>query len=149
MTQTLRFRPALDTVEDRLVPSAFDPTGVEFRTIEGTNNNALNPNQGAAETRQIRFGYGSRFIDPATGLISNSQATAFGDYIITDPVRENPRTVSNTIMAQSGDVPSARLLTSWSFQWGQWLTHDVDLSGSGAQFNVRSDGTTGDFRIPV
>src|SRR5439155_20364782 len=41
----------------------------------------------------------------------------------TDP---NPRTVSNAVFAQSGDVLSANHLTDWSFQWGQWVTHDMD-----------------------
>ena len=63
--------------------------------------------------------------------------------------RENARTVSNALLDQDGDALSQRHLTDWSFQWGQWLTHDMDLTPNGAQFNVLSDGTTGDFRIRI
>ena len=120
-------------LEDRLTPS-LDVSGVEWRTITGTGNNVALPNQGAAETEQIRFGYGDDFPDDN------------GDTIITSP---NPRTVSNALLAQSGSIPSQRLLTDWAFQWGQWITHDMDLTRNGAEFDELSDGTTGDFRVPV
>src|SRR5262245_17837089 len=137
---SVRYRAPLriEALEDRLVLSlGLDLTGVEWRTINGTGNNIATPNQGAAETRQIRFGYGAQFPD------------GFGDAIITPPQRANPRTISNVLHAQGGSVPSARRLTDWAFQWGQWITHDMDLTRNGPQFNVRSDGTVGDFRIPV
>ncbi|HKB03908.1 MAG TPA: peroxidase family protein [Gemmataceae bacterium] len=129
-----------DCLEDRLVP-AIDLIGVEFRTVDGTNNNTAFPNRGAAETRQIRFGYGAQFPD------------GFGDEIIdadsTPRSRLSPRTISNEIHAQSGSVPSERNLTDWVFQWGQWVTHDMDLTRTGSQFNVLSTGETGFFGIPV
>lgn len=136
MNQSPRLRPWLDALEDRLVPS-IDLTGVEFRTIDGTNNNLALPNQGAAETRQIRFGYGAQFPD------------GFGDAIITAPQRANPRTISNRLHAQAGSVLNDRMLTDWSFQWGQWITHDIDLTRTGEEFNVLSTGVEGDFSIPV
>jgi hypothetical protein len=123
-------------MEDRVVPS-INLSGIEWRTIDGTNNNVANPNQGAAETQQIRFGYGDRFVDDN------------GDVIVTAPLRENPRTISNEIHDQNASVPSERLLTDWSFQWGQWITHDLDLTRNGAQWDVLSDGSTGSFSIPV
>jgi hypothetical protein len=112
-------------------------SGVEWRTIDGSNNNAANPTQGAARTQQIRFGYGDRFPDDN------------GDVIITSPQRANPRTISNAIHGQSGSVPSQRLLTDWAFQWGQWVTHDMDLTVNGPQNNILSDGTLGDFSIAI
>ncbi|MCI0699696.1 MAG: hypothetical protein L0241_01245 [Planctomycetia bacterium] len=130
----------LELLEDRVVP-ALNLNDVEWRTIDGTDNNEANPTQGAAETQQIRFGYGDRFIDDE------------GDEIITEtstPSRENPRTISNAILDQDGSIPSARNLTDWVFQWGQWITHDMDLTRNDAEFNVLSDGVTvGDFRIPI
>jgi hypothetical protein len=81
-------REQLETLEDRVVP-ALDLSTVEWRTIDGTGNNEALPNQGAAESEQIRFGYGDRFIDDE------------GDEIITEfstPSRENPRTISNEIL---------------------------------------------------
>jgi len=125
-------------LEDRLVPSGgLDLTGVEWRTIDGTNNNLAFPTQGAAETQQIRFGYQAQFPD------------GFGDAIITTPQRANPRTISNTIHAQSGSVPNDRHLTDWAFQWGQWITHDLDLTRNGPEFNALFTGGVGDFRIPI
>jgi hypothetical protein len=127
----------IEALEDRLVPSGLDLTGVEWRAIDGTGNNAALPDQGAAETRQIRFGYGAQFPD------------GFGDAIVAAPQRANPRTISNALHAQSGAVYSARHLTDWTFQWGQWITHDMDLTRSGPQWNTLSTGAAGDFRIPV
>jgi hypothetical protein len=113
------------------------PPNIEFRTIDGTGNNLANPSQGAADTQQIRFGYGDDFPDD------------FGDAIITEPERTNPRTISNVIHAQTGGVPSDRHLTDWAFQWGQWITHDMDLTGNGPEFNVLSTGEVGDFSILI
>jgi hypothetical protein len=44
---------------------------------------------------------------------------------------------------------SQRLLTDWAFQWGQWITHDIDLTNNGQQFNQLFAGGPGDFRIPI
>ena len=138
MATRLAARLSVRPLEDRLVPSGgLDTTGVEWRSIDGTNNNLALPTQGAAETRQIRFGYGAQFPD------------GYGDAIVTAPQRANPRTISNVIHAQAGDVPSARGLTDWAFQWGQWITHDLDLTRSGRQFDALYTGGVGDFRIPV
>ena len=110
MAKTHRKNPPVrlqtEQMEDRLVPS-IDLTAIEWRTINGTNNNEAFPNQGAAETQQIRFGYGDRFVDDN------------GDVIITPPQRANPRTISNAIHSQSASVASERGLTDWIFQWGQ------------------------------
>ena len=137
MNQMRRVRLGCERLEDRQLLSGDLLTGIEWRTIEGTNNNLPNPTQGAAETRQIRFGYTAQFPD------------GFGDAIITAPQRANPRTISNTIHAQSGSVLSQRNLTDWAFQWGQFITHDLDLTNNGPQFNVLSTGAVGDFRIPI
>jgi peroxidase len=135
-----RYQPQLETLEGRcLLTGGIDLAGVEWRTIDGTGNNVALPTQGAAETRQIRFGYGAQFPD------------GFGNAIITGPQRANPRTISNTIHAQTGSVASERNLTDWIFQWGQWITHDMDLTRNGAEFDELwpYDGTVGDFSIPI
>jgi peroxidase len=126
-----------EQLEERQVLSTLDLSGVEFRTIDGTNNNAALPLQGAAETEQIRFGYGQRFPD------------GFGDLIITPPQRANPRSISNAIHAQTGSVLNDRHLTDWVFQWGQWITHDMDLTRNGPEWNVLSTGAVGNFSIPI
>ena len=78
MAKSHRARLGLEPLEDRQVPSTIDLTGVEWRTIDGTTNNLDVPSQGAAETWQIRFGYGAQFPD------------GFGDAIVTEPQRANP-----------------------------------------------------------
>ncbi len=144
MFKSQRARLLPENLEERLVmTTAVDLTPVEFRTIDGTNNNLVNPTQGAAETTQIRFGYGDRYPDNPDGT------EGFGDYIITEPQRTNPRTISNTIHAQAESIPDPRYLTDWVFQWGQFITHDIDLTRTGAEFNVRSTGEVGDFSIPI
>lgn len=131
-------RDPIERLEGRLLFAAgLDLTGVEFRTINGTGNNQALPNQGAAETEQIRFRYAAAFPD------------TFGDAIITTPQRANPRTISNSLSAQAGNVPNARNLTDWGFQWGQWITHDLDLTRNGPEFNTLSTGVVGDFSIPI
>ena len=130
----------VERLEGRLLlTGGIDLSGVEWRTIDGTGNNVALPTQGAAETRQIRFGYGAQFPD------------GFGDEIITAPQRANPRTISNEIHAQSESVLNDRHLTDWVFQWGQWITHDMDLTRNDAEFNELwpYEGEAGDFSIPI
>jgi hypothetical protein len=122
---------------DRDGNGSLDLRGVEWRTIDGTGNNIATPAQGAADTQQIRFGYGDQFPDDN------------GDTIITEPERANPRTISNDLMAQSSSVLNDRQLTDWIFQWGQWITHDMDLTFNGPEFNELSTGEVGDFSIPI
>ena len=103
---------------------------IEFRTIDGSLNNPDTPQQGAADTRVIRFGYPARYPD------------GHGDAIDVAG-RPNARDISNAIHAQSASVLNDRHLTDWVFQWGQFLTHDLDLTINGSEFNVLSTGTTG------
>src|SRR5687768_15459738 len=102
MRKRKTIRLAAEQLEDRIVPAVLDLTGAEFRTIDGTDNNPIDDTQGAAETTQVRFGYGDDFPDDN------------GDTVATGP---NARTVSNALLAQSGDVLTARHLTDWAFQW--------------------------------
>lgn len=130
----------VERLEGRLLlTGGIDLSGVEWRAIDGTGNNVALPTQGAAETRQIRFGYGAQFPD------------GFGNEIITAPRRAKPRTISNEIHAQSESVLNDRNLTDWVFQWGQWITHDLDLTRNGAEFNELwpYEGEVGDFSIPI
>src|SRR5688572_20293086 len=103
------FQPAqFEPLEGRRLFSSggLDLSGVEFRTIDGTGNNLALPEQGAANTRLIRFGYPARYPD------------GFGDAVDV-PGRPNARTISNAVHAQGANVASARRLTDWAFQWGQ------------------------------
>jgi len=109
-----------------------------FRTIDGSGNNLTPPGRafGVAGANLIRSGYDAEFPD------------GFGDQI-TSGTAPNPRDVSNAVSAQDTDVYSARNLSDWIVQWGQFLTHDVDFTGTAAANNELSTGATGDFSIPI
>jgi Animal haem peroxidase len=87
----------------------------EDRTFNGTGNNIAQPAQGAANTPFIRFNY-------------TPQYAAFPGTMFTEPARPNPRDISNAVFAQSVSHPSARNLSNYIWAWGQFLTHDTDLS---------------------
>lgn len=109
------------------------------RSITGVGNNT-SPGRftwGAAETDVIRFGYPADYPD------------GFGDAIDSPPAAPNARDVSNLLCAQSSPVYNNRLLSDWIVQWGQFLTHDMDHTGTGAANNSLSTGATGDFSIAI
>jgi peroxidase len=87
----------------------------ENRSINGLGNNLAFPTHGAANEPFIRFGYGAQFFGGNSDLPSESQ-------------RANARTISNAVSAQSASRPSARHLSNYIWAWGQFLTHDTDLS---------------------
>jgi Animal haem peroxidase len=87
----------------------------EDRKIDGTFNNLVSTNQGAANQPMIRFRYHPQF------------ANANGD-MLTDVQRANARDVSNAISAQSASRPNTRGLSNYIWAWGQFLTHDTALT---------------------
>jgi peroxidase len=112
------------------------------RSIDGSANNLL-PSRltwGAAETDVIRFGYAADYPD------------GYGDAIygeVGSPDWPNARDVSNALSTQSGSVYNDRNLSDWIVQWGQFLTHDMDLTTNDAEFNELFSGATGDFSISI
>lgn len=46
--------------------------------------------------------------------------------------RPNPRTISNIVMAEPEAIPTQRGASSFLWQWGQFLDHDIDLTESTA-----------------
>jgi len=96
----------------------------EFRTIEGTNNNTDHPDWGSAGielTRYTRFVFGGQSVDYRDGV-----SAAAGEN------RPSPRVVSNAIVAQSGSVPNEAHASDFVWQWGQFIDHDLDLTGTAA-----------------
>jgi hypothetical protein len=108
----------------------------EFREFDGRGNNRVFDDQGAANTRVIRFGYEADYPD------------GIGD-VIAETDKPNPRHVSNTVNAQSSRIANSRGLSDWIVQWGQFITHDVSLIPANMSSNVLSTGAVGDFNIPV
>ena len=90
----------------------------EFRTIDGTCNNADQPEWGAADIQLHR------------SMDSDYWAS---DYYndMSGQDRLSPRAISNMVNAQSEDIPSDFNLSSFVFTWGQFLDHDIDLTPEG------------------
>jgi hypothetical protein len=102
------------------------PLRAQNRTLDGNGNNLSQPLQGAANTPFIRFNY-------------SPQYQALPGTMIGEPTRPNARDVSNLIFAQPGSKPSARNLSNYIWAWGQFLTHDTDLSTSSHGADINGD----------
>jgi len=89
----------------------------EDRTFDGTGNNVVNTGWGSAHTHLLRV-----------GPVSYPD----GSSMVTD--RPNPRAISNAIFSQSSSVRNVRGLTDMVWQWGQFLDHDIDITGGGGEF---------------
>jgi len=93
------------------------PAMPESRSVDGQGNNVEHPQWGAAGARLRRL---------------MSAAYADGVSAPAGPERPNPRAVSNAIVAQSTSTPSQAGLSGYVFQWGQFVDHDLDLTGLAA-----------------
>lgn len=88
---------------------------VPFRSIDGNGNNRNEPTWGSANTQLMRLtpiGY-----DDGTSSPAGSS-------------RPSARLISVTACAQSGDALNAKGATDFLWQWGQFVDHDIDLTGT-------------------
>ena len=88
----------------------------EFRTIDGTQNNCLEPSWGGAPIELLRLSK----VGYADGQQSPSGAN-----------RPNVRVISNIVAEQGEEDISYRRGTKYTdyvWQWGQFLDHDLDLT---------------------
>ncbi len=86
----------------------------ETRTIDGTNNNVHNPSWGSANSqllRQVPPDYEDGIAQPSG----------------TD--QPNVREISNKVAAQDEPIDNKHNATDMSWQWGQFLDHDLDFTG--------------------
>ncbi len=99
-----------------------------FRSIDGIGNNAANTEWGSAGTDFLRLA-----------------PSDYGDEISSPAGAERPSTreISNAVFAQSEDIPSERGTSDLFWVWGQFLDHDIDLTGEAAPGDEES------FDIPV
>ena len=92
-----------------LVCLSFQVEAQENRTFDGAGNNLANPDWGAAHTNLVR------------------ETTIAYDDLISSPAginRPNPRTISNVLFAQSGEVDDPMSLSNYIWVFGQF----IDLS---------------------
>ncbi|MCB9263598.1 MAG: hypothetical protein H6558_01085 [Lewinellaceae bacterium] len=84
----------------------------EYRALDGSNNNFLFPDWGAAGTRVVTattVGYSDGVSEPA-GIS-----------------RPNPRAISNALFAQTSLRDDPRGLSAYTWAWGQFIDHDITL----------------------
>ena len=90
------------------------------RTYDGAGNNVANPNWGAAHSNLVR------------------ETTVAYDDLISSPAginRPNPRTISNQLFAQSGSIDDPLSLSNYTWVFGQFIDHDIDLTpGHNSEF---------------
>ncbi len=84
------------------------------RTINGTANNLAQPMMGAAGT-ELQRAAGADYED--------------GSSVPAGASRPSPRTISNLLCTQWGPLPNKVGASDFVWQWGQFLDHDLDLSG--------------------
>ncbi len=99
---------------------------IEFRAIDGSDNNLNQSDWGKSNSQLIRLSpaaYNDGISEPRGG--SSSALTS-------------PREVSNIVFDQSESILNQRGVSDWFWQWGQFLDHDLDLTPaeSGETFNI-------------
>ncbi len=86
----------------------------EYRTLDGTGNNLLNPEWGSTD---------EQFVRGAPADYADGVAVPAGSG------RPSPRAISNGVVAQGNlDLPNDRYLSAFVYAWGQFLDHDIVLS---------------------
>lgn len=89
-------------------------TDVEMRTFDGSNNNINNAEMGSTGIQLRRL----TFADYDDGI-----STLAGEN------RRSPREISNIVFTQSHEQYNGKGATDFLWQWGQFLDHDIDLTG--------------------
>lgn len=102
----------------------FSAGPTDVRSINGWGNDLNNQAAGNAGVKQMRFGYFPFYPQDGSGSSMDYED------------RPNPRVVSNRLSAQHQDMPNARGLSSFIWQWGQFVTHDMDLTTNGPQYGA-------------
>lgn len=84
--------------------------------------------------RGIRRGESTELLDTTTNaahqplrrLLPVGYADGFNE--LAGGHRPSPREISNTVLAQSEDLPNHKGATDYLWQWGQFIDHDIDLT---------------------
>jgi peroxidase len=98
-----------------------------YYSVTGAGNNRANPAWGEAGTDLYR------------GILSS----AYGDGVSSMNGQDLPsaRAISNAVGSQSDDVLDPRNLSAFTYAWGQFIDHDLDLTPDG--------GTAEPIPVPV
>lgn len=87
-------------------------SGQEFRSIDGWGNNLANPEWGQVLTNLGRGSSGAHYADGIGEMVA----------------RENPRVISNTVVAQTKPQGNSQGFSAMVWLWGQFVDHDLDLA---------------------
>jgi peroxidase len=93
----------------------------EFRTIDGSGNNIQHPTWGSTGIPLLR-------------LVAPDYDAPAGRGTPAGSNRASARAISNACAAQSGSVPNLAWGSDFVWQWGQFIDHDIDLTGPGEPF---------------
>lgn len=105
----------MERLEERCTPATF-------RSIDGTGNNAAHPDWGSTDEALLRVGP----VRYADGISEPAPQGGVG--------RPSGREISNVIVAEDPDgVDSDRQLSAMIYAWGQFIDHDMDLTGTGSE----------------
>lgn len=93
-----------------------DSASSEVRSLDGSNNNISNPTWGSVNQQLLRLSP----VDYADGISSPAGSD-----------RPSARVISNTFSVSPEDgILNDRDFTAFVYAWGQFLDHDIDLTGS-------------------
>ena len=92
----------------------------EDRSLDGVGNHQMHLDWGAASTSYQRM--------DANVYYGDSISTPAGEG------RPNARLISNTFGHQPSKMPDPRGLSDYTWQWGQFLDHDITLRRGGSEF---------------
>jgi len=104
---------------------------IEIRTYDGTENNQNSIDWGSSFSHLQRIGE-ANYSDGISSMIYTDRAGA--------------REISNTIVNQDAgeNIPNAFGASDFSWQWGQFLDHDIDLTDGSADEPQNIPVPTGD-----
>ena len=97
----------------------------EFRSIDGSDNNLVNPQLGSAGENRLR-----------------NFTNGYGDGVSTPGGSDRPgaREISNAVSAQSASIPNAAGATALMTFWGQLIDHDMGLSPAAVSDTLKIQG---------
>jgi hypothetical protein len=117
-------------------PLPFSPAAGllnEFRTVDGSGNNRLHPERNpVAGSDEVRFTRPLFMPGTADGLIDGP----------------NPRTISNAVSSGPHAEDHDPKLSAWSYVFGQFVDHDLDLTNQDGVRHIDIAVPNGDPNLP-
>jgi Animal haem peroxidase/RTX calcium-binding nonapeptide repeat (4 copies) len=95
------------------------PSGVQFRSVDGSGNNLTHTDFNQAGSDFVRAG-------PAN----------FADGVDAMVAAPNARMISNVVVAGNGDLANAEGLSGMMYAWGQFIDHDLNLADEAGTTNI-------------